>query len=228
MLRTLLFMLLAFVPSLKSHSQAKNTIENPDTTRRIFPVTHGSKKWKPNISLDANRSYYKGIPVKINGVRAGVEYLGTHRFGLGYYWLNRKGLLIDLPIDLPASGTDTSLVQINLSYGTLFYERVFFKNKRWEIDLPMHAGLGVIKNKPEDGSLINTDFLTRPSFVSLSPGFTVKWYVLYWLAPHVGFQYRWLLNSEASLRDAFSGPYYSFGVKVLVGEIYKHVIKDKK
>lgn len=215
----------AFLLSIQAFSQHDDSIHNPDTARTFFPKTFGTKKWKPLISLDANRSFYEGKPIKLNGIRLGVESMGTHRFGIGYYWLGKKGLPVELPVEIPGPETDSSFTNLRIFYGTLFYERVFFKTKRWEIAFPSHFGAGGIAEIHDENQ---PGLLKNPGFFSLSTGLIVKFYIWPWLAPHVGFKYRQLLNGEELIRQAFSGPYYSFGVKVSVGELYRAIFNDTK
>lgn len=200
-------------------AQFDNSIKHPDTTRILFPKTHGTKKWKPVIGFDAHRSFFAGTPVKINGFKFGVDYLGTHRFGFGFYGLNKNAVFVDIPVDYPSS-TDTSLVKFNVNYAAIFYERVFIKTKRWEIAIPAYLGAGGLEGHVEDTLGIFRRF-TASSFSSFSTGTFIKYYLLKWLAPKLGLGYRFMFNTDKPVRKAFNGPYYSFGLSMMVGELYR-------
>lgn len=86
LLITILFNINLFSQTSTAKNQNRNT---------FFPTELGNKKWKPLISLDARRSFFKERPVKINGFKLGVQYLGVHRMGIGFYNLDRN---VDLPI----------------------------------------------------------------------------------------------------------------------------------
>lgn len=205
-------------------SQFDNSIKNPDTTRIFFPKTHGTKKWKPLVGFDAHRSYFSGTPVKINGIRIGADYLGTHRFGFGFYGLRKNEVFVDIPVEY-SGATDTSLVKFKLNFATLFYERVFYKTLKWEIAIPVYLGAGGLEGFVED-SLGFFRRYTASSFSSLSTGVVVKYYLFKWFAPRVGLGYRLIFNTEKPVRKAFNGFYYSFGINILFGELYKSFKKD--
>jgi len=198
-------------------SQFDNSIKNPDTTRFFFPKTHGLKVWRPLLGFDAHRSFFAGTPVKINGLRVGVEYLGTHRFGFGFYGLQKDEVFVDVPVDFP-SATDTSLVKFKVNYTSLFYERVLFKTAKWEMAIPIYLGAGGLEGFVEDSVGVFYRF-TATSFSLISSGVVMKYYLFKWLALRTGVGVRLLFNTEKSVKQAFNRPYYSFGVNILLGEI---------
>jgi hypothetical protein len=203
-------------------AQFNNTIEHPDTTRKFFPVTYGTKKWKPLVGLDANRSYFYGSPVKINGLRLGADYKGVHRFGFGFYGLKKNEVFVDIPDGLYPEIDHYSEVKFKLNYASVFYERVFFKNKKWEIAIPTHLCGGGIEGYVKD-STGNYALFEASSFSSVNTGVVVKYYVFSWLAPRIGGSYRFVFNSDDLVRQAINGPYYSLGLNVMLGDLYKSV-----
>lgn len=201
-----------------------SSFSQEDTTNfnEYFPEEIGERKWKPLISLDARRSFFRGRPVKINGFRVGVQYLGVHRIGLGFYGLDKNVVFSDVKVNYPGS-TDTSRVIFNAGYGTLFYERVLYKTEKWEFALPSELLLGSITGYYED-SLGKFLPLPQKSFTGLSSGIQVKYNIFTWLAPRFSVGYRLLLNALPEVRYSFNRAYYSFGLQVLVGEL---VVKSK-
>ncbi len=197
--------------------------QNQASSRVFFPKEYGTKKWRPIIGFDAYRSFYSGAPVKFNGLRFGVEYKGVHRFGFGFYGLKKDLIFTDLVVESPYS-TDTSQVKFKLNYSAFFYERVFYKTKRWEISIPIYLGGGGLNGFVEGGDGIFYKYLAT-SFSLLNTGINAKYYLLTWLAPRVGTGFRFTFNTEKNLRKAFNGPYYTFGVSILVGELYKVIFK---
>lgn len=202
-----------------------NSIFKYDTTRKFFPSVHGEKKWRPAIGFDAFRSFYSGTPVKFNGLRFGLEFRGVHRFGFGFYGLKRDLVFTDLSVDYPLA-TDTSLVKFNLNYAAFFYERVFYKNRKWEVSIPLYLGGGGLDGYVEGSDGIYYKYLAT-SFSLVNTGIGLKYYLLKWLAPRVGIGYRFTFNTEKTLRKSFNGAYYAFGVSVIIGELYKTIFKNK-
>lgn len=178
------------------------------------------------LGLDARRSFFKGTPVKINGLRTGLEYKGVHRFGLGIYGLSKNAVFNNIQVDHPAA-TDTSRVIFNVTYGSLFYERVFFKSPKWEFAIPTEFSAGSISGSFEDTTGVFKPFVESP-FSALSLGFQAKYYVFKWLAPNVSLGYRFTFNTLPEVKGTFNRPYYSFGVQILLGELYRAIFKREK
>lgn len=221
MIRFLLVILfLNYLPSCEGQALKRFAA---DSNRVFFPTSYGSKKWRPLVGFDAYRSFYSGAPVKFNGLRFGVEYKGTHRFGFGFYGLKKNLIFTDLAVDYPLA-TDTSLVRFKLNYTALFYERVFYKTPKWEISFPLYVGGGGLQGFAEGADGIYYRYVAS-SFSLLNTGVNVKYYLLPWLAPRVGAGLRFTFNAEKSLRKAFNGPYYAFGLSIMVGELYRTLFK---
>lgn len=205
---------------------AQTFSQKKDSTSILFPKEYGQKKWKPVIGFDAYRSFYSGTPVKFNGLRFGVEYKGVHRFGFGFYGLKKDLIFTGLDVDYPLA-TDTSLVKFQLNYAAFFYERVFYKTPKWEISIPLYLGAGGLDGFVEGSDGVYYRYLAR-SFSLLNLGVNGKYYILPWLAPRVGTGFRFTFNTEKTLRKAFNGPYYTFGLSILVGELYHSIFKKRK
>lgn len=195
--------------------------QTEDSSRVFFPTAYGHKKWKPMVGFDAFRSFYSGTPVKFNGLRFGVQYKGVHRFGFGFYGLKKDLYFSNLEVSAPEA-TDTSLVKFQLNYAALFYERVFYKSKKWEISFPVYLGGGGLDGFVEGADGLYYRYLAT-SFSLINVGVNTKYYILPWLAPRIGTGYRFTFNTEKNLRKAFNGPYYAFGLSILVGELYKAI-----
>lgn len=220
---THLFVLFSLFTCLSGRCQ-NDTLVKGNNHHVFLPAELGEKKWKPLISLDARRSFFRGRPVKINGFRLGVQYLGVHRFGIGFYGLDRNVVFTDVPVNQPGS-TDTSRVVFNAGFGALFYERVLYKTKKWEFALPTEFLFGNITGYYEDSL---GKFLPLPEvpFSGLAAGVQVKYNILTWLAPRFSIGYRLLFNTTPEVRSSFNRAYYSFGIQIMIGELYQ-VIKEK-
>jgi hypothetical protein len=218
-----LFLLLFAVPATIAQS---DSLANTPVKRKFFPSEYGPKKWKFMLGLDARRSFFRGAPVKINGIRTGLEFKGVHRFGLGFYVLKKQVVFTDIPVNNPAA-TDTSRVIFNVGYSSLFYERVLFKSPKWEFSIPTEFSGGEISGLFED-TLGVFKSLIRSPFSALTVGFQTKYYILPWLAPRVSVGYRYVFNTIPEVKGAFNRPYYSFGVQILLSELYQAVFKPTK
>lgn len=202
----------------------EDSLEKTRNHHVILPAELGPKTWKPLISLDARRSFFSGRPVKINGFRLGVQFRGVHRFGIGFYGLDRNVVFTDVPVNQPGA-TDTSRVVFNAGFGSFFYERVLYKTKKWAFAIPAEFLFGNITGYYEDSL---GKFLPLPEvpFSGLALGIQAKYNILTWLAPRFSIGYRLLFNTTPEVRSSFNRAYYSFGLQIMVGELY-HTIKRK-
>lgn len=185
----------------------------------FFPKQTGTKLWKPIIGFDAFRSYYSGTPVKFNGFRFGAQFKGVHRFGFGFYGLKKDLVYDNINVDYPTA-TDTSLVKFQLNYASMFYERVLLRYKKWELSIPLHLGAGGLNAFVED-SLGNYQKYYATSFSLISFGLNAKYFILPWLAPRAGGGIRITYNAPREIRRAFNAIYYTFGLSIIPGELYK-------
>lgn len=212
LLITILFNINLFSQTSTAKNQNRNT---------FFPTELGNKKWKPLISLDARRSFFKERPVKINGFKLGVQYLGVHRMGIGFYNLDRNVVFTDIQINQPGA-TDTSRIVFNTGFGALFYERVLYKTENWEFALPTEFLFGNINGYYEDST---GAFLPLPEvpFTGIAFGIQTKYNIYTWLAPRVVVGHRFLFKTTTEVKQSFNSAYFGFGIQILVGELYTAV-----
>jgi hypothetical protein len=219
--------ILIFICLVSISLYAGNQEEQDTSKQKIdwFPKSYGQKEWKFLLGFDASRSFLQSRPVKINGLRIGLKYRGVHRFGLGIYGLSRDLVFTDLPVDAP-DATDTSRVIFGLSYASVFYERVFFRNPKWEFSLPFLISGGSLTGRYEDTAGVFRQNIDQ-AFSALSGGIQAKYYFWPWLAGRVSTGYRFLFNTSPELKTAFNAPYYGFGVQILVGELYRTIFRKE-
>lgn len=225
-----IFLLIGFDSIAQVPVKSVKNLEKSDSfaipARKFFPEYYGEKKWKILVGFDASRSFFAGHPVKINGLRIGATFKGVHRFGIGFYGLQKNVLFEDIPVNEP-DATDTSLVAFNVGYGTLFYERVLYKTKKWELAIPTYFGGGDVTAAYEDTAGVFVPLLKK-TFSSIGIGFGVKYRLLRWLEPKVSVGYRLTFNTDNQVKRAFNRPYYAYGVNILFGELYRMAFKEKK
>ena len=219
-MRFLLIISVFIFSTFECYTQETDSTNN----KKFFPKYYGEKKWRFILGLDAKRSFYAGYPVKINGIRTGAEYLGVHRFGLGTYWMRDNLEFTDINVDQP-DANDTTIVKFKVSYASLFYERVFFKTRKWELALPFYLGGGSVRGLYYDTTSHFKEFVEKP-FSSISAGVQCKYYIWSWLAPKVSIGYRLTFNAEKEIKQAFNAPYYAFGISISLGELYRAIFKN--
>lgn len=224
-LATISLLLLCLQCAKRGCSQV-DTVDNQNVKTNFFPKDYGNKRWKFLLGLDARRSFFSGVPVKINGLKTGFQFRGVHRFGIGLYALSHHVIFKGLDVNHP-SASDTSKVIFNVGYVSLFYERVFYKTRKWEFAIPTQLSGGTLTGHFEDTAGTFLPLVESP-FSALSSGIQTKYYIFSWLAPRVSVGYRFSFNTTPEVKKAFNRPYYSFGVQILVGELYRTIFKKEE
>ncbi|MEX1002297.1 MAG: hypothetical protein WDZ35_09310 [Crocinitomicaceae bacterium] len=192
----------------------------------LFPTEHGAKTWKLLLGLDARRSFFSGVPIKINGLKLGAEYKGVHRFGFGFYWLKRDVSMTDFVVERDDAAEDTE-VRFSLGYSSLFYERVFLKTRWWEVAFPVHLGGGRVSATYKDTIGAFQPLLQHP-FSTLTLSTQLKFYPLEWLAIRVSGGYRTTFNTQKEVKTAFNRPFYGFGLSINVITLYHVIFSSSK
>lgn len=213
--------------SLFCYSQEDNT-DSTITKKKIefFPKRYGDKNWKILFGFDARRSFFEGTKVKINGIKVGAELWGVHRFGNGFYWLQKNVVFHETLLDHPDQDFIDPEIHFSLGYTSIFYERVFIKSKWWDISFPLHLAAGSITGTYRDTLGGFPQFVSRP-FSALIPAFQVKFYPLSWLAVRVSGGYKLVFNTQPEVKKAFRTVYYGYGISINPVELYRTIFKKK-
>ena len=194
MKKRLLLILFCLLSVFYGYSNDYSTTDTTERKVEWFPHSYGDKTWKLLLGFDARRSFLKDKPVKINGLRIGAKFRGVHRFGVGFYGLARDLVFQDLPVD-EIDATDSSRVIFGLTYASLFYERVFYRNPKWEFSLPFLLSGGTLTGRYEDTAGVFRQNISE-TFSALSGGVQAKYYFFPWLAGRVSIGYRILFNTS--------------------------------
>ena len=219
-----LYFILSFLFATHSSYSFQN-LHNSDSVKVFFPKTYGEKKWKPIVGLDARRSYFKNQKVKINGLRFGAQFKGVHRFGLGFYALNDKINITNINVNKLDAKTPSN-VKISVNFATLFYERVVYRTKKWEITTPLYIGNGQLKSEYLN-IYGNYKSLEKKSFSVFGFSIGAKYYLLDWLAPKVSLGYRYTYNTLPEVSNALNKPFYAFGISVSPITLLKSLLNKK-
>lgn len=226
---TRLFYLFALLfVGLQSQGQTVNSFKM-DTAHRDTPV---KAKVRFTFGLDARRSFLLDQNASIGGMKIGFEIDDADRFGWGFYNLRNAAVLPDVPMlftsaDSMSSYVDTVDVSFNFSYNTLYYERVIFKNRKWEFATPFHIGGGRINATALDTNGIAQTFLDV-RVIPMELSITGEYKIFRWFAVGAGLGYRAILTNDVQVQEAYNAPIYIVRAKVMFGELYRSVFKKEK
>lgn len=177
------------------------------------------------FSFDARRSFVLDENVKINGLRIGAKMPGNYNIGIGFYGMNEP-IRRYIPLDKSQYPDSKDTVFFDFDYTTLFYERIWYHSKRWELSTPIHFGIGTLQldylsrdiEQPRKQFVKGAALMTEISF-------TAQYKIIRWFAVGSGVGYRKMLLKEKNVTRALDAPIYIFQFKILLGELYKQVFK---
>ncbi|WP_400190194.1 hypothetical protein [Hymenobacter sp. B81] len=174
---------------------------------------------RPVFQFDQRYSVLQGNMVGINGVKLGVEWRGRLRTGLGLYFLS-SGVPTDKP--LPGNAPVGTRDEVRFRYAALYGEYVVLGTPRWEVSVPVQAGLGryYLRYQFPDGSSYRT---TKKSIWLVEPTIGGHMRVFRWVGVGAGAGYRQALFTADKLEDDISGLIFYGRVKLFLGDLYKVV-----
>lgn len=207
-MKHLLFLYLIIVPFLSTFSQVEADLK--------LPVEEKKDKYKFVFNFDNRNSFIIGYKVKFTGIKIGLGN-SKHRFGLGFYNTRQPVMRIDDRYDDPKA-TDTTL--FTYGYSSLYYERILLQTKRWELSSPFHLNFGDLK-----ASYIDTAGNGVPFFAqkvnSLTFSLKAHFKIWRWFGLGTGVGYNVILNGDKRAKNALNAPFYSYGIKIFLGELWK-------
>jgi len=197
----------------------KTTAQYADDVWIFFKPKHIEtpfRKWKPEVILDARQTFVNGEKFRIAGLRAGIEYRRVHRFGMGFYNMTTPVTTEKLP-DI---GPNVESARISFTYTSLFYERVWFFHKRWELSSAGHAGVGQITGTyvTERGNVQQTFEPIDVVPVELSG--TLLFNPTWWLSIGGGVGTRLVTRASDEVQETYSGGLYVAKLKIRFGKMF--------
>lgn len=175
-----------------------------------FTLEPYQNKLKPDISLDARRTLFHAEWIGVMGLKFGLEYRRIHRLGIGVYFLNNRIFDRDFKFDLPVEK-----VEYEFRYSTLYYERVLFFNRKWEVGSTLHLGGGTIKAFYQNPDNANERIALDPlEFSTVELSAYGEYDILFWLGVGAGMGYRSVFGVSRDLRKDFSSPIFVVNVQL--------------
>jgi len=163
---------------------------------------HQYTRWKTDFLLDARQTIIGESNARIGGLRIGLENRRVHRFGLGFYGMDK----VVRVGELNAISGNIDQADMRLSYTSLFYERVLFFNRRFEWSATAHLGRGKIRGSYHiigTNSMIDFDPIRVYPVEFSSTGY---YNFTYWMSFGVGLGYRTFTTAPNDFVEPFKGP----------------------
>ena len=189
-------------------------------------LAQSREKFKLLIGFDSRTTIINRESIGIFGVRAGLKK-HKYAFGIGGYdsrFLGILGRTLEKPFTLNEFRPERTVdADVDFRYISTFGEYNLIKKEKLVLALNTQVGLGNIR--------IAYDLDGEPVVRKLSKGLvehsaklTVR--PLPWLELTAGAGYRYLIDGEQQIKDAFTGPIYTLGGWIYFGKLFGK--KNKK
>lgn len=184
-------------------------------------------KLKPDFSLDARRTLFQKNWVSVMGIKGGVEYRRIHRLGIGVYFLNSRVFDSDFDFDI-----DVDKVEYEIRYSTIYYERVLYFSRKWELGATAHLGGGIIRPFYQNPENPNDRIELDPiNFSAAELSIYGEYNIFYWLGVGVGTGYRSVFGVPADLRKELGSPIFVVNLQLKIFKLargfYDESAKDE-
>ncbi|MFC5271428.1 hypothetical protein [Adhaeribacter terreus] len=194
--------------------QAAVLPDSPDST-----AVPAYKKARFVFNFDTRYTLFDNGPIRVNGLKTGVEWHNKFRTGIGYYFL-RNPFVTKFPgasADQPATEA-----RVKFHYGAVYGEYVLLRNAKWELSLPLQAGFGKLKNEhyTASGNLLRSK--TEPLYL-VEPSVAAHYKVWSWAGIGAGLGYRQMLGQQHRETSHLNAPIYYIKVKLFAGELYRQL-----
>lgn len=179
------------------------------------------KKVKMLLALDTRNSFVssgKKVSVDVKGIQLGIVIDDHHNLAAGFY------SVLGLPEKKVTDESNNQYtLKLQMGYATLFYEYIFLDTKRWEIGVPLELGGGSYHTTATDtaGKKYAPFKDTLQKGIALfGAGLDVSFKVFKWLGLNAMGGYRLVAGNEPQGIN-FNGAFYSVGVQIYFGQLYK-------
>lgn len=172
--------------------------------------------------LDMRGSFVRNTNVKIFGAKFGLEHAGRFQYGIGYSFL-----LTPVERSQFVEGEGEVITRLRMGYIDPYVEYVFYSRGPWEIAVQAQIGFGhgTLSYFDRDGT---RRILQRSALFLYEPSMALQYGLHRYLALAGGWGFRLAMHTSSSLGGNLSAPIYSFGARVLFGEIWKDLRADRK
>jgi len=172
------------------------------------------------VSLDGKNNLVSDMNLKMFGLQGGYQYNKRTSVYLGIYWTynNPSKIIANAPA-VGQSDSNTIYSSYGITYINFGTEYIFFNTKKWRLSIPAALGIGRGYNIiTQNNKVIKKE---RSGILPLELGLNVSYKLKWWLWIGAGIGTRFSLNST----NEYNGSFYTFGLQLKTGEIYKRVKK---
>jgi hypothetical protein len=182
-----------------------------------------------DLRLESRYSFINNDLATISGIRIGAAFRRKLRYGGGISWLSSP--LTEYVYKPNEYNVLTSTPKyLRLAYICIYADFVFYKTKRWQLSIPVQAGMGMAWYQFN----YKYDLHSEPKnlFFIYEPGVSTQFKVTRWAGLGFDVNYRFVLKNNRNIVDQFSSPTYApkllFWIDQLFYELFPKTEITKK
>ena len=183
-----------------------------DTLHEVFKRKSGI-----DARLESRYSFIDNKIIGVTGFRLGVAFQRKLRIGGGISWLKTDyEKVFYSPGSLVSTGT--SLQYLKFAYVCFYVDFVFYKEKRWQLSVPIQVGAGASWFQPR----VTYDLYgsEKKYFLLLyEPGITAQFKVFKWFGLGSDVAYRFTINNK-KIGEKLNSPTYSFKILIWFDQFF--------
>jgi hypothetical protein len=161
--------------------------------------------------LDSRGAFISSNGVRVVGVKAGLQYEEKLTFGIGY-----NQLYSDYNNRIVHEGIEKD-VKLRYWYLSPFVEYTFYRDRRWELMIPVQFGFGESFYETKiDSRNIRYSFV-----VSYEPAIAFQYRFFEVFGAGFGLGYRLMLLPNPELEETFTSPVYMLKFKVYFDDLFE-------
>jgi hypothetical protein len=191
-----------------------------------FPQdVHGAfnGKPKPFVSLTGYTTFIKGDWAAFSGIRAGLNFNNTFKFGVGVSHLS-SSVVTSIPVSENTLSYTTN-ASMHFTYGEVSAEYIFYNEGPWQLSIPLVIGCG---NAHYNYISRTNSVLTQSSNYTVwitEPEIAAQYTIFKWLGAGASVGYLGTLHAPAAVKGSFNSFTFSAGFNLFVEEVWNSVMK---
>ena len=172
---------------------------------------------KPRIEarFDSRTSFINQTGVRVSGFKLGVQFANKLSFGLGYNYLGSK-LRRSLELD-----GNTYFVRLRFNVISPYVEYVFYRDRHWELSIPVQFGFGESYYSNEND--LGPNRFEVGFVMTYEPAITFQYRFLKYFGAGMGVGYRLMLVPNNGIEENFTSPVYIFKLKLYFQDILRDI-----
>jgi hypothetical protein len=176
---------------------------------------------KPKLffSFTGYTSFIKGDWATFSGLRGGLNFNNTLKFGLGISHLNSS---VVTPIHIKENNLDYSTNgSLKFIYGEASVEYIFYDQAPWQFSVPVSVGCGSAHYNYISRSNYELTNSSDYTLWILQPEANAQYTILKWIAANASLGYLSSLHAPAEIKGSISSVTFSIGFRLFLDEIWK-------